>query len=92
MLEPSEAEPFDVIAFNRAAWNHQVALGNRWTKPVDRATIAAAREGRWSVLLTPSSASSLVPRALRCRRPVPRVRWRAAGAGTRCLRRPGDRG
>jgi len=54
MPEPSEREPFDVIAFNRTAWNHQVALGNRWTKPVDRATIAAAREGRWSVLLTPT--------------------------------------
>lgn len=54
MATPSEMRPSDVVAFNRAAWDRQVALGNRWTQPVDSATIAAAREGRWGVLLTPT--------------------------------------
>lgn len=44
----------DVIAYNRAAWNRQVASGNEWTVPVGPEVIAAARAGRWSVLLTPS--------------------------------------
>jgi len=55
----SDPERFDVVAFNREAWNREVALGNRWTRAVDSATVAAARAGRWSVLLTPT-------------RPVPR--------------------
>ncbi|MCC7491271.1 MAG: methyltransferase domain-containing protein [Fimbriimonadaceae bacterium] len=42
----------DIVAYNRERWNRQVALGNPWTRPVDAATIAAAREGRFSVLLT----------------------------------------
>jgi SAM-dependent methyltransferase len=50
----------DVRAENRDAWNHSVLQGNRWTIPVTSAEIAAAREGRWSVVLTP-------------RKPVPRA-------------------
>lgn len=49
----------DVREFNRRAWDRQVALGNRWTVPVGPEVIAAAREGRWEVVLTPT-------------RPVPR--------------------
>lgn len=44
----------DVIAYNRAAWNRQVESGNEWTVPVGPEVIAAARGGRWSVLLTPT--------------------------------------
>jgi SAM-dependent methyltransferase len=49
----------DVRAYNREAWNREVARGNRWTKPVGSEVIAAARRGEWSVVLTP-------------RKPVPR--------------------
>jgi SAM-dependent methyltransferase len=44
----------NVIAYNRAAWNRQVESGNEWTVPVGPEVIAAARGGRWSVLLTPT--------------------------------------
>ncbi|MCI0702499.1 MAG: class I SAM-dependent methyltransferase [Planctomycetia bacterium] len=44
----------NVRDYNRAAWNHQVATGNRWTLPVGPEVIAAARRGEWSVLLTPT--------------------------------------
>ena len=44
----------DVAAWNRQAWNAQVARGNRWTVPVDAAAVAAARRGEWNVVLTPT--------------------------------------
>jgi SAM-dependent methyltransferase len=50
----------DVRAYNRDAWNYQVESGNQWTVPVSLETIAAAREGRWQVVLT---ATKEVPRA-----------------------------
>ncbi len=50
---------FDVTAWNRTAWDRQVARGNRWTVPVGPEQIAAARRGDWSVVLTPTKA---VPR------------------------------
>jgi SAM-dependent methyltransferase len=43
----------DILAHNREAWNKEVAEGNMWTIPVDSETIAKARNGEWSVLLTP---------------------------------------
>ena len=43
----------DVRAYNREAWNREVAKGNRWTKPVGPEVIAAARRGEWSLVLTP---------------------------------------
>lgn len=43
----------DVAAHNRAAWDREVARGNRWTVPVSAETIAAARAGRWEIVLTP---------------------------------------
>lgn len=49
----------DIAALNREAWNAQVAQGNRWTVPVSSEEVAAAREGRWGVLLT---ESKFVPR------------------------------
>lgn len=44
----------DLREYNRAAWDHQVAAGNRWTVPVGPEVIAAARCGEWSVVLTPT--------------------------------------
>ena len=44
----------DVLSFNRAAWDRQVAGGNPWTVPVGHEVIAAARRGVVELLLTPS--------------------------------------
>ncbi len=44
----------DIRNYNRAAWDHQVATGNRWTVPVGPEVIAAARRGEWSIVLTPT--------------------------------------
>jgi SAM-dependent methyltransferase len=44
----------DIRTHNRDAWNKEVEKGNPWTIPVSRGQIAAAREGIWSVLLTPT--------------------------------------
>lgn len=41
----------DTVAYNRAAWDRQVAEDNMWTRPVDADTIEAARRGEWSVVL-----------------------------------------
>jgi 2-polyprenyl-3-methyl-5-hydroxy-6-metoxy-1,4-benzoquinol methylase len=49
----------DVVKHNREAWDRQMAEGNRWTLPVGLDTIAAARRGEWSIVLT---ASKPVPR------------------------------
>jgi len=50
----------DVLAYNRHAWDQEVAHGNRWTIPASAQEIARARVGDWQILLTP-------------RRPVPRT-------------------
>ena len=43
----------DVRSYNREAWNREVQTGeNRWTQPVDSETIARARQGEFSILLT----------------------------------------
>ena len=42
----------DVVRYNARAWDHQVASGNEWTRPVSAGVIARARRGEWSVLLT----------------------------------------
>jgi SAM-dependent methyltransferase len=44
----------DIRAYNRAAWDHAVETGNRWTVPVSPEVIAAARRGEWSIVLTPT--------------------------------------
>lgn len=49
-----------IVDYNRQAWDSQVAKGNRWTVPVDAASIAAARRGDWQVVLTPTKP---VPRS-----------------------------
>lgn len=42
----------DVREYNRNAWDKEVERGNEWTQPVSPEVIAAARQGRWEVLLT----------------------------------------
>jgi SAM-dependent methyltransferase len=42
----------DISAYNKEKWNQQVEHGNPWTIPCSPEVIAAAREGKWSVLLT----------------------------------------
>lgn len=46
----------DVLAYNRAAWDHQVASGDRWTVPVGPDEVARARRGDFQILLTPTRA------------------------------------
>ncbi len=43
--------PDDTRAYNREAWDRQVAEGNMWTVPVSTERIEAARRGDWSVVL-----------------------------------------
>lgn len=50
----------DIRSYNRTAWNYQVQHGNQWTIPVNSEQIAAARNGDWSLVLTPTKP---VPRA-----------------------------
>ncbi len=61
----------DPVAFNRAAWDHQVQSDNEWTRPVNPGVIQAARQGEWSIVVTPT-------------RPVPRE-WFGELAGRRVL-------
>ena len=44
----------DVVAYNRQAWNQQVKQGNPWTVPFSAEVIAEARQGRWTIVLTPT--------------------------------------
>ena len=43
----------DVRTHNRMAWDREVDKGNPWTIPVTSDVIARARNGDWSLLLTP---------------------------------------
>ena len=63
--------PSDITNHNRSAWDRQVDRGNRWTVPVSRREIDAARRGEWTVQLTP-------------RKPVPRE-WFPTMSGLRVL-------
>lgn len=40
--------------YNRDAWNQQVENGNCWTIPVTSEQVEQARQGDWSVVLTPT--------------------------------------
>ncbi len=44
----------DILAYNRAAWDKEVEHGNEWTVPVGPEAIAAARQGVWEIVLTPT--------------------------------------
>jgi hypothetical protein len=52
--------PIDIREYNRHAWDVQVLRGNRWTVPVTREEVAAARQGELEVVLTPTEP---LPRA-----------------------------
>jgi SAM-dependent methyltransferase len=43
----------DIRSYNREAWNREVEGGkSRWTQPVDSETIASAKKGQFSIVLT----------------------------------------
>ena len=44
----------DVIEHNRKAWNRESCEGSEWCEPVTPDVIQAARQGLWSVILTPN--------------------------------------
>ncbi len=44
----------DILVYNRAAWDHQVSCGNRWTVPVGADEVALARQGELQIVLTPT--------------------------------------
>ncbi len=44
----------DILAYNSAAWDQEVEHGNEWTVPVGPEVIAAARQGVWEIVLTPT--------------------------------------
>ncbi|MEE8121827.1 MAG: class I SAM-dependent methyltransferase [Anaerolineales bacterium] len=50
----------DIRKHNSLAWDREVERGNKWTVPVSEAVIAAAKQGQWEIILTPSKP---VPRA-----------------------------
>jgi len=45
------------LAYNRKAWDQQVAEGNMWTRPVGPDVLEAARRGEWSVVLISTRAT-----------------------------------
>jgi len=49
-----QGEQMNPVEHNRWAWDRQVEEGNQWTLPVTSEQVAAAREGRWEVFLTPA--------------------------------------
>jgi len=51
-------QTLDIFAHNQAAWDHQAARDCEWSKPVSAQIIEAARNGQWSVQLTPGPLPS----------------------------------
>lgn len=43
----------EIVQYNQKAWDHEVESANPWTIPVSPEEIQAAREGNFSLLLTP---------------------------------------
>ena len=43
----------DIVEHNRRAWNRQSREGSEWAVPVEKQATLAARNGEWSVRLTP---------------------------------------
>jgi len=44
----------DIADHNRRSWNRQVREGCRWTLPVTKELIQFAKEGQWTIFLTPN--------------------------------------
>jgi SAM-dependent methyltransferase len=68
----------DIRKHNSAAWDQQVARENIWTRPASPEVIAAARAGRWAIVLTPIKP---VPAAWLPEMPGTRVLCLAGGGG-----------
>lgn len=49
----------DIIDINRQAWNKESEQQGEWSQPVSAQQIEQARDGQWSIVLTPNKA---VPR------------------------------
>lgn len=75
---------------NRDSWNRGVMSRSVWAQPVDATTIAAVREGRWSVVLTPAKPSRATGSAT-CEARTYSAWPRAAGNRCRCLPLPARR-
>jgi hypothetical protein len=52
------ANPDGILEYNRKAWGRQVERGNHWTVPVGLEEVARARQGDWSIVLTPTKPIS----------------------------------
>ena len=52
MSEPPDRK--EILGYNRIAWDRQFERGNRWTVPVGPEEVARARDGEWSLVLTPT--------------------------------------
>lgn len=48
-------QDFDLIAHNHDAWNQQARQDSPWSQPVNSAQVNAARQGDWTIHLTPSA-------------------------------------
>lgn len=66
------------VHYNKAAWDHQVTLGNQWTVPVSSEEVARARSGDVRMVLTPQK---IVPREWYPQWPGCKVLALASGGG-----------
>jgi len=44
----------DIRKYNQIAWDQEVIKGNKWTIPVSSEVVQQARNGNWSIVLTPT--------------------------------------
>ena len=44
----------DIQKYNKKAWDKKVAEASTWTQPVSHELVSMAKQGRWSLILTPS--------------------------------------
>ncbi|WP_163574985.1 class I SAM-dependent methyltransferase [Halomonas faecis] len=44
----------NILEHNRNAWNRESAEAGEWSRPVDSSIIQNAKDGRWTVILTPN--------------------------------------
>ncbi len=54
MTQESRIDSEQILHYNRAAWDAAVRDGSEWTVPVSPEQVAAARQGDWRIVLTPS--------------------------------------
>jgi len=45
-----------IVKYNKSAWNCEVVKKNRWIILVSAEQIARARQGEWSIILTPNKS------------------------------------